>query len=351
MASIKGTVWNRWVLPFLCINVTVLVVVPIAVRGESRDLLKALAYALIYANLAGAFGVLAIQVLITKLEGYLPLVVVVAGGVIVCTAIGSLIAQFLFMQLGFQVPRQFWADYLETLRIGMPFAIVFGLGVFMHASLRERVREAEQKLHEKEIAEERIRKLAAEARLRSLEAQLHPHFLFNTLNSIMSLIPQNPTRAEQIAGRLAVLLRSSLDNSNQSLISLRQEFAMVESYLDIERVRFGDRLRGEVLAPAALLATRVPPLSVQSLVENAIKHGVMPQQGTGEVRVCASKIGDELQVEIRDNGPGFDLSAVPAGHGLNNLVERLDAIFGPKARLKVLHDEGFCVVRMILPLV
>lgn len=126
---------------------------------------------------------------------------------------------------------------------------------------------------------------------------------------------------------------------------------MVESYLDIERVRFGDRLRGEVLAPAALLATRVPPLSVQSLVENAIKHGVMPQQGTGEVRVCASKIGDELQVEIRDNGPGFDLSAVPAGHGLNNLVERLDAIFGPKARLKVLHDEGFCVVRMILPLV
>ena len=84
----------------------------------------------------------------------------------------------------------------------------------------------------------------AEARLRSLESRIHPHFLFNTLNSISSLIAVNPTRAEQIVGRLAALLRASLDNSSHPLIPLQQEMAMVESYIDIERARFGDKLRG-----------------------------------------------------------------------------------------------------------
>ena len=122
----------------------------------------------------------------------------------------------------------------------MPLAIVFGLGAAVHGSLRGRVELTEQRLREKELAEERARKLAAEARLGSLESRIHPHFLFNTLNSISSLISVNPARAEQIVGRLAALLRASLETSQQPLIPLQQELAMVESYLDIERVRFGD---------------------------------------------------------------------------------------------------------------
>src|ERR1019366_8755714 len=106
-----------------------------------------------------------------------------------------------------------------------------------HATLLARVQMMERELHEKQIAEERSRKLAAESRLRSLESWIHPHFLFNTLNSISALIPQDPARAEQIVGRLANLLRASLDTSSHSLIPLRQELALVESYLDIERVR------------------------------------------------------------------------------------------------------------------
>jgi LytS/YehU family sensor histidine kinase len=207
----------------------------------------------------------------------------------------------------------------------------------------------EQTLHEKEIAEERSRKLAVEARLHSLESRIQPHFLFNTLNSISSLIAVNPGRAEQIVGRLAALLRASLDTSNRSLIPLREELAMVESYVDIERARFGDKLRASVDVPAELQSSEVPPMSVQALVENAVKHGVTPQTGGGNVRVTASLENGELCIEVRDSGPGFDLAVVPAGHGLDNLVERLNALFGDKARLNAVRQNGHSVVEMVLP--
>ena len=216
-------------------------------------------------------------------------------------------------------------------------------------SLRERLRLAEEKLHEKEVSEERAKKLAAEARLSSLESRIHPHFLFNTLNSISSAIAVNPAKAEQIVGKLAVLLRASLDNSNQTLIPLQQELAMVESYLEIEKSRFGDKLRGSTQVSDDLRSARVPPMSVQALVENAVKHGVTPQRGGGEILVAASEQNGNLRIEVRDTGPGFDMTAIPAGHGLDNLVERLDALFGDKAHLNVFRRDGQSVVEMVLP--
>jgi LytS/YehU family sensor histidine kinase len=221
----------------------------------------------------------------------------------------------------------------------------------VHGSLRERVQVMRERLHEKEMSEERAQKLAAEARLRSLESRIHPHFLFNTLNSISALVAVNPDRAEQIVGRLAALLRASLDTTHQSLIPLRQELAMVESYMDIERARFGNGLRGSMKVPAELQDAQVPPMSVQSLVENAVKHGIGPQSSGGEVLVTASTENGSLYVEVRDTGPGFELAAIRAGHGLDNLVERLDALFGAKASLNVLRRDGQSVVEMVLPLV
>jgi LytS/YehU family sensor histidine kinase len=223
------------------------------------------------------------------------------------------------------------------------------LGAAVHGSLRERVQVMERRLHEKEVSEERTRKLAAESRLRSLESRIQPHFLFNTLNSISALIAVNPARAEHMVGRLAALLRASLDTTNQSLIPLRQELAMVESYLDIERARFGDGLRGSVRVPTALQDARVPPMSVQSLVENAVKHGITPQSGGGEVVVTASAENSSLHIEVRDTGPGFELAGIGAGHGLDNLVQRLDALFGAQAHLRVLRRDGAAVVEMVLP--
>jgi LytS/YehU family sensor histidine kinase len=344
---------RKWAFSFFWINLAVAVVVLIQIVGNQissvRELLHVLTYALVYANLTGAMGVLVLGGLAERFALRSPLVPFVAVGVIAFSALGCLLAQTLLMEIGFVIPQHFWAEYLHTLRVAMPLAAVFGLGAMVHGSLRGRVQLMEERLHEKEVTEERARKLAAEARLRSLESRIHPHFLFNTLNSISSLIAVNPTRAEQIVGRLATLLRASLDTSNQPLIPLRQELSMVESYIDIERVRFGDKLRGSVKVPAELQDAKVPPMSVQSLVENAVKHGITPQSGGGEILVTASAENDGLRIEVRDTGPGFDLAAIPAGHGLDSLVERLDALYGAKARLNFLRRDGYSVVEMVLP--
>ena len=344
---------RNWVFSFLWVNFAVVAVVLIWIAGNQissgRELLYTLVYSLIYANLTGFLGLLILGGLVGKLLRNPPMIALMATAVLVITPLGCLLAQTLQMLIAFVVPRHFWREYLHMLRMVMPLAIVFGTGAMVHASSRGRVQSMKEKLREKEVAEERARKLAAEARLRSLEAQIHPHFLFNTLNSISSLIAVNPARAEQIVGRLAALLRASLDTSGQPLIPLLQELAMVESYLDIERARFGDKLRSSIAVPADLRSAKVPPMSVQSLVENAVKHGITPQSNGGEIIVAAAAENGDLRIEIRDTGPGFELSAVPARHGLDNLVGRLNALFGAKARLNVLRRDGHSVVEMVLP--
>jgi sensor histidine kinase YesM len=344
---------RNWAFSFLWVNLAVVVVVLILLVGNQissgRELLKILAFSLFYANLTGFLGLLILSGLAGRLPRNPPMIPLVVSAILVITPLGCLLAETLQMLIGLTVPRQFWREYLHTLRVAMPLATVFGAGAIVHASLRGRVQSMEEKLREKEVAEERARKLAAEARFRSLEAKIHPHFLFNTLNSISSLIAVNPARAEQIVGRLAALLRASLDTSGQPLIPLQQELAMVESYLDIERARFGDKLRSSIAVPTELESAKVPPMSVQSLVENAVKHGITPQSDGGEVIVTVAAESENLRIEIRDTGPGFDLSAVPPGHGLDNLVSRLNALFGVKARLNVLRRDGYSVVEMVLP--
>ena len=352
--SQMGLTKGNWAFALLWIIFAVAVVVLVQVAGGQissvRELLHVLAYALVYALLAGVLGVLVIGGLAERVAlRKIPLLPFMAVGIMVVVPLGCLLAQALLTEIGFVIPTHFWRQYFHTLRVVTPLAIVFGLGGMVYGSLRARVQQMEAKLLEKEIAEERTRKLAAEARLRSLESRIHPHFLFNTLNAISSLISVNPVRAEQIVGRLATLLRASLDASNQPLIPLREELAMVESYVDIESARFGDKLRGAVEVPAELLDAQVPPLSVQSLVENAVKHGITPQRGGGEVRVTASADTGNLRIEVQDTGPGFDLAAIRAGHGLDNLVGRLNALFGEKARLNVLRRDGKSVVEMVLP--
>jgi two-component system, LytTR family, sensor histidine kinase AlgZ len=346
---------RNWLFSLAWINVAVAIVVLIQVLtgnqiASAREVLNVLSFSLVYANLTGVLGIWVLGVLVPRADARgLPLVPVMFLGILVLSVVGCLMAQTLLMAVGLIVPKFFWMDYLHTLRVALPLASVFGLGAVTHSLLRERVRVTEEKLHEKEAAEERARKLATEAQLRSLESRIHPHFLFNTLNSISALISVNPARAEQIVGRLAVLLRASLDNSNQPLIPLQQELAMVESYLDIERARFGDKLQGSTEVSEELRRVKVPPMSVQTLVENAVKHGITPQSSGGVILVVASAENGNLKIEVRDTGPGFNLTAVPAGHGLDNLVERLDALFGSEGGLNVFRRDGHSVVEMVLP--
>jgi len=346
---------RKWLFSLAWINAAVGVVILIQLAGgqvsTTRQLLSILAYSLVYANLTGVLGVLLMgrivgRMMLRKLPMFPAILLCFAA----FTAVGCLASQLLLMWIGLVVPAHFWTEYLKTLRVAMPLAMVFGSGALLHALFEERVETAEKQLREKEVAEERARKLAVEARLRSLEARIQPHFLFNTLNSISALIAVNPERAEQIVGRLATLLRASLDHSTQSLIPLRDELAMIESYIDIERARFGDKLRGSLDVPEGLLNASVPPMSLQSLVENAVKHGITPLSGAGEVRVTAFANNGSLRIEVQDSGRGFDLSVVPPGHGIHNLVERLDALFGDKARLNTFRRDVDSVVEMVIPL-
>jgi sensor histidine kinase YesM len=353
--SEAGTFRHALKFSLLWTNVAVAVVdLIVFVAGQVttlHDILRTLAFTVVYANLTSILAVLALRWLIERPKvRTLPQWKVVVPGILLFVAVGSLAAQGILTAIGAAPAQEFWSNYYHTLRFAMPLALVFGLGAMTHASLLVRMQTMEQTLHEKEIAEERAHKLAAEARLRSLESWIHPHFLFNTLNSISALIAIDPSQAEQTVGRLAVLLRASLDNSDSSLIPLRQEIAMVESYVDIERVRLGERLRGRVEVPDELKEAMVPPMSVQTLVENAVKHGIVPQREGGEFLVTARADAEgAVHIEVRDSGPGFDLADLQAGHGLDKLVQRLDALFGERASLNISRRDAYSVVEMVLP--
>lgn len=344
---------NPWGLALLWINSAVAIVILVEyVTGRfasAHEFLRAVAVALVYANLAGLFGTWVMSGLVRRAtqHGHW-LRWLVPAAILAFTAIGGLLAQGVLTALGFASAEHFWHAYVDDLRVAVPLALVFGLGAFAHATLQTRMATMSQQLHEQGQAEARARELAARARLRSLEARLHPHFLFNTLNSIAALIPLNPEHAEQLVGRLAVLLRTSLDAGHRPLIPLREELAMVASYLEIEKARFGDRLHCAVTVQVGGEGHAVPPLAVQSLVENAVKHGVMAH-GEGAVFVDATLDDTGLRVQVRDTGPGFDLTAVPAGRGLDNLTERLEALFGDSAGLRVFRRDDQTVVELALP--
>jgi sensor histidine kinase YesM len=346
---------RSWTAAVTWINLVAVAAVPLMLLAGDNGLgwdglWRGWAYALVYANVAGVPAVFLGRRFVDHLVARkVPLVLAVLVGTLLFAALGALLVQALLTAAGLAAAQRFWPEYSEVLRATALLSIGCAFGALLYESMRVRLREAETQLHAQEMAQERTRKLAAEARLRSLEARLHPHFFFNTLNSISALIAVDPPRAERLVGRLATLLRSSLDTTSQALIPLGQELAIVEDYVGIETVRFGDKLQGRVDVPAALHDVRVPPLSIQSLVENAVKHGVTPQRGGGQVSVTARADDGRLHIEVSDSGPGFDLSAIAPGHGLDNLVGRLEALFGAQAHLNVRRRGGCCVVEMVLP--
>jgi len=346
----------HWGFALLWINLAVAVVVLIQVVGNqlwrAPELAHIVGYSLLYANLCGVLAMLLVRTAARKpILRRLPLAPLVAAAIIVSAIVGCLLAQTLISNVNRSTPAAFWSGYWHILRIAIPLGLVFGSGALVHSSLRSRVHDFEARLRDKEISEERARKLLAEARLHSLESRIHPHFLFNTLNAIGSLIAVDAERAERTLERLSTLLRASLDTATQPLIPLRQELSIVESYLAIQKARFGSTLRSSVTVPAELEERKVPPFSVQTLVENAVKHGISPSDNGGEVLVIVSVAENRLRVEVSDSGPGFDLTALRAGHGIDNLVCRLDALFGADARFNVNRANGHCITEMVLPLV
>jgi two-component system LytT family sensor kinase len=198
---------------------------------------------------------------------------------------------------------------------------------------------------------ERERQSLIEAELKALRAQVDPHFLFNTLNTIADLITSHPSKAEMMTERLAEFFRYTLSRTDRTLTTLAQEFQFVRDYLDIEQVRFGDRLRFDLSAGPDVAQEMVPALILQPMVENAIRHGLAPKPEGGSISVSASREGAFVRVEVADDGVGIrNGSARGAGIGLENVRKRLHALYGDTARMKVDSRvaHGTCV-SLLLP--
>ena len=176
---------------------------------------------------------------------------------------------------------------------------------------------------------------AARAQLATLRAQLHPHFLFNALHTVVQLIPIEPRRAAEAAELVAGLLRTALEEE-RDLVSLGEELSFVGRYLDIERIRFGDRLRVEIEVGPDARARTVPSFALQTLVENAVQHGAAPRIEPTTVRVHADVRNGALLIRVQDDGAGMTTDAAPQrGTGLTRLRERLLALYGLRASLDV----------------
>lgn len=200
---------------------------------------------------------------------------------------------------------------------------------------------------------ERHRTALVEAQLEALQFQIRPHFLFNTLNSMLPLIGGDPERARQMVVRLGDLLRLSLQSDATHLAPLENELSVLDHYLAIERVRFRDRLEVSVAVAPGAASALVPSFLLQPLVENAIKHGMSARGGRGRIRVEARPDGDSLAITIRDNGPGPSPDAASSpGIGLRNTRRRLEALYPGAHRFELVTGaEGGGEVRLRIPLV
>ena len=236
---------------------------------------------------------------------------------------------------GFVSDLRFSSMLFESLFLGIfVYAVVIGVSYAIEGSARAGRAEA----------------VAARAQLGALRAQLHPHFLFNALHTVVQLIPVEPARAAEAAELVADLLRRTIDEQRDE-VALGDEWDFVSRYLAVERIRFGDRLRVHTDIPDSLRDDRVPSFALQTLVENAVRHGAAPRAAPTDLVVTASSDGSQLRLTVRNSGDQTrGAASTSAGTGLSRLGERLTVLYGGAAKLQCRPlDEGGFEAVLVLP--
>ncbi len=233
----------------------------------------------------------------------------------------------------------------------IPLFVMLLIAKFFIGRSRRALALAERKTREAEISD--VSRQITEARLQTLQAQVEPHFLYNTLANVQALNEVDPPAANQMVGHLIQYLRASLPKMRESTSTVGQELELVRSYLNILQMRMGARLAFDISAPDDLLSTAFPPMMLPSLVENAIKHGLEPQREGGRIDITVERFwrGDTETLRIQVNDTGKGLSATPdtsgGGLGLTNLRERLSAIYGARGHFTLTSNQPQGVVATI----
>lgn len=341
--------WCLWGLPLMAVVVAIsLLVVQHAHFSEAG---RRFFGAVVYSVAIGMPSAVLLNWTGFRYTGRFPrLILLIDTGILLVTAtLGCLVAGLVFQSIGFMSREYYWVEFRGSLPTCYVISLTVGLGMYSFETMRHKLQHARLELRTRQAEQERAYKLLAEAQLSSLASRIHPHFLFNTLNSIASLIPTDPKRAEETVGKLASLLRFSLNGNQAGLVPLSQELKIVRDYLDIERTRFGQRLRYTLDAPPALDEVKVPPLALQTLVENSIKHVAAQRTEGVTIRIAASADQDRVRLEVTDDGPGFSLEAITPEHGLGNLVSRMELLFGERGQLSVARVDANTAVSLRFP--
>jgi LytS/YehU family sensor histidine kinase len=187
-------------------------------------------------------------------------------------------------------------------------------------------------INQKDVELAQMGEFQKQAELQSLRAKINPHFLYNALNSIASLATTDARKTEQMALALSDFFKYAINREQKQLNTLSEELNAIRTYLEIEKVRFGERLSFEIDCPEELLEIQIPQLLIQPLVENAIKHGLSQITGNGLIRILVSRAENQLKIRVYDNGPAFPDGPL-SGFGIQNTQERIALLYGAKASI------------------
>lgn len=238
---------------------------------------------------------------------------------------------FLMHRLGGQDEQPVSELFVGYLVLGfhydlLTYAAILGVGI---------ARDYRMLFHERASRALQLENRLIQTQLEVLRMQLRPHFLFNALNAVSALVDEDPAAARRMLARLSGLLRKTLELGDAHEIALREEMELVDSYLDIETCRFGDRLEARVEIAEPCLEARVPPLILQPLVENAVRHGVETSAGRCRLRISGRTTGANLELVVRDHGPGLERERVrrDSGVGIANVQSRIEQMYPGAASL------------------
>lgn len=243
-----------------------------------------------------------------------------------------------------QLPQRFFLSLFD-------FYFSNGLVIYWMILFASHALDYYRKYRDGELRASQLQAQLARAQLDALKMQLHPHFLFNTLHAISALVHKDPESADQMIARLSELLRLALENTGVHEVALRQELEFLERYLEIEKMRFKDRLTVRMSVDPGVLDAAVPNLILQPLVENAIRHAVAPRSAPGFIEIVGAHEDAMLRLEVRDDGPGLPASGLKEGLGLTNTRARLRQLYGANHRFETSSPGGAgFAVKLAIPL-